>query len=305
MTGALAAWYSRFPEGWWGYHWAPPQPMSAVELDRHARPRRPPDGDAVGGRQPPPQRHAQLGGTAGRQDDRALRAGRLPPRRHDRHLRPRLVGGVRLARRDRAGHGLPARQRDERPPADLRLGPGRARRADAGRQGLGDGGDDARRLAARGARAAAHRARRDRCGPRRPDDLPAVLGIPHAGRHVPTRRGGVAPAPGRDGGAGAGSPRRDRGRPIAEPHRRPARSLRRRCSQATAAAPRDRSSTTRRRTRSWPAASACAADALETELAARSAFLEALAERGICDPPSVAIALRDYPDLPEAEEPSP
>ena len=32
MTGALAAWFSRFPEGWWGYHWAPPTPMSAVEL---------------------------------------------------------------------------------------------------------------------------------------------------------------------------------------------------------------------------------------------------------------------------------
>jgi len=32
MTGALQAWFSRFPEGWWGYHWAPPRPMSAVEL---------------------------------------------------------------------------------------------------------------------------------------------------------------------------------------------------------------------------------------------------------------------------------
>ena len=32
MTGALAAWFSRFPDGWWGYHWAPPRPMSAVEL---------------------------------------------------------------------------------------------------------------------------------------------------------------------------------------------------------------------------------------------------------------------------------
>jgi hypothetical protein len=32
MSGALRAWYSRFPEGWWGYHWVPPQPMSAVEL---------------------------------------------------------------------------------------------------------------------------------------------------------------------------------------------------------------------------------------------------------------------------------
>ena len=32
MSGALRAWYSRFPDGWWGYHWAPPTPMSAVEL---------------------------------------------------------------------------------------------------------------------------------------------------------------------------------------------------------------------------------------------------------------------------------
>lgn len=32
MSGALTAWFNRFPEGWWGYHWAPPTPMSAVEL---------------------------------------------------------------------------------------------------------------------------------------------------------------------------------------------------------------------------------------------------------------------------------
>jgi hypothetical protein len=32
MTGSLAAWFSRFPEGWWGYHWAPPRPLSAVEI---------------------------------------------------------------------------------------------------------------------------------------------------------------------------------------------------------------------------------------------------------------------------------
>ena len=32
MTSSLAAWFNRFPEGWWGYHWAPPRPMSAVEL---------------------------------------------------------------------------------------------------------------------------------------------------------------------------------------------------------------------------------------------------------------------------------
>jgi hypothetical protein len=36
------------------------------------------------------------------------------------------------------------------------------------------------------------------------------------------------------------------------------------------------------------------ADELETELAARAAFLEDLAERGVCDPPSVAVAVRAY-----------
>ena len=29
---ALDAWYGRFPEGWWGYHWSLPRPMSAVEI---------------------------------------------------------------------------------------------------------------------------------------------------------------------------------------------------------------------------------------------------------------------------------
>lgn len=32
MSGSLAAWFSRFPEGWWGYHWMPPEPMSAVQI---------------------------------------------------------------------------------------------------------------------------------------------------------------------------------------------------------------------------------------------------------------------------------
>jgi hypothetical protein len=32
MDRALLTWYRRFPEGWWGYHWAPPRPMSAVEI---------------------------------------------------------------------------------------------------------------------------------------------------------------------------------------------------------------------------------------------------------------------------------
>lgn len=32
MDRALVDWYRRFPEGWWGYHWALPQPMSTVEI---------------------------------------------------------------------------------------------------------------------------------------------------------------------------------------------------------------------------------------------------------------------------------
>ncbi len=45
------------------------------------------------------------------------------------------------------------------------------------------------------------------------------------------------------------------------------------------------------------------ADALEVELAARSEYLDALAERGVCDPASVALALLDYPSLPEGATP--
>ena len=32
MTPSLAQWFNRFPEGWWGYHWSAPRPMSAVEI---------------------------------------------------------------------------------------------------------------------------------------------------------------------------------------------------------------------------------------------------------------------------------
>jgi hypothetical protein len=32
MDRALVEWFRRFPEGWWGYHWSLPQPMSAVEI---------------------------------------------------------------------------------------------------------------------------------------------------------------------------------------------------------------------------------------------------------------------------------
>lgn len=34
MDRALLDWYRRFPEGWWGYHWTLPRPMSAVEIVR-------------------------------------------------------------------------------------------------------------------------------------------------------------------------------------------------------------------------------------------------------------------------------
>jgi hypothetical protein len=42
------------------------------------------------------------------------------------------------------------------------------------------------------------------------------------------------------------------------------------------------------------------AAALERELGLRGDFLQGLAARGICDPPSVALAIRDYPELPDA-----
>lgn len=32
MDRGLLEWYNRFPEGWWGYHWSLPRPMSAVEI---------------------------------------------------------------------------------------------------------------------------------------------------------------------------------------------------------------------------------------------------------------------------------
>jgi hypothetical protein len=32
MDRGLVEWYNRFPEGWWGYHWSLPTPMSAVEI---------------------------------------------------------------------------------------------------------------------------------------------------------------------------------------------------------------------------------------------------------------------------------
>jgi len=32
MDQALVDWYGRFPEGWWGYHWSLPRPMSVVEI---------------------------------------------------------------------------------------------------------------------------------------------------------------------------------------------------------------------------------------------------------------------------------
>jgi hypothetical protein len=34
MDRALVDWFRRFPEGWWGYHWSLPEPMSAVEIVR-------------------------------------------------------------------------------------------------------------------------------------------------------------------------------------------------------------------------------------------------------------------------------
>ena len=75
-----------------------------------------------------------------------------------------------------------------------------------------------------------------------------------------------------------------------------------RCCRTTAADRPGRSSTIPRPTPSLPGSLGMRPDELEAELTDRSAFLEALADRGICDPPSVAMAIRAYPDLPELQE---
>ena len=102
MTGPERSWSARFPEGWWGYHWEPPTPMSAVEL--------------IGTPTIDSRLMATLWAVVARRrgvmlSSEAPQAGKTTllsalvdflPRRHDRHLRARLVGGVRLARRDPA-----------------------------------------------------------------------------------------------------------------------------------------------------------------------------------------------------------
>ena len=139
-------------------------------------------------------------GADGGQDDDPLGAGRLPART-GRWASSCAAGAATSTGPMRSGRTrLPARQRDERPPPDLRLGPRRAGRtasSPAAATGMGatmhaDSLDEAIATAARPAR-------RDRCRPGRDDDLPAVLRLPDAGRHVPPRRGGVAPAPRCDG----------------------------------------------------------------------------------------------------------
>ena len=118
------------------------------------------------------------------------------------------------------------------------------------------------------------RARRHRCGPRRPHDLPPVLGLRHAGGHVPAHRGGVAPAPRRRRRAGADPPGRDRGRAVAEPDRRPAPA--RAADAARRRWPRraTRSSTSRKAVRAGSARWASTPTRSETRSARRAAFLE-------------------------------
>ncbi len=194
MTESLAAWYGRFPEGWWGYHWTPPRPMSAVEI--------------IGSGSLDARLMATLWAVVSRRRSvmlasEAPMAGKTTtlsalvdflPTGHHRRLPAGLGPGRPLGRRDRSRFRLHAHQRDERPPADLRLGPQCARRADTGRQGLRPWRHHARRLARRGARLPSFRPWCDRCGPRRPDDLPPVQRVSDARRNVPALRRGLAPA---------------------------------------------------------------------------------------------------------------
>ena len=285
MDRALIDWYRRFPEGWWGYHWAPPQPMSAVELIGTPAIDSAPDGDPLGGRRAPTGRDAGERGAAGRQDDDAVApsstscpttpsasscaaggrtttgstrsaagTGYLLINEMSDHL-PIYVWG-------RAARGAlcwPARAGASAPPCTPTRCP---RRSTACARSLG--ATDA--------------------GPRRPDDLPAVLRLRDARRAciAAWRRPGTCasmpPARWRRCGSaaidGERSPRLTGAQRLPAPPMLPDDGGRSR----PPVRPRPRAPT-----RCSPAAWALEPDDLEAELAERAAFLEDLAERGICD----------------------
>ena len=187
----------------------PLEPASTDERGRDRRqrqPRRAPDGDPLGGDQPPAQRDA-------RAPRRRWPARRRPSRRWSTSCRPARSGVfLRGWRGDfdwtdeigpERGYLLVNEMSDHLP---IYVWGRNARGALelAGRgYGMGatmhaDSLDEAIALL------------RDQlgatdAGPGRPDDLPPVLRLPHPGRHVPPGRGGLAPAPRRGRRAGARS----------------------------------------------------------------------------------------------------
>ena len=144
MSGPIDAWYSRFPEGWWGYHWELPTPMSAVEL--------------IGTPAIDARLMATLWAVVERHDPSATRVvGVLEPDE-------RGAGGVRVRAVDDRGHRFGPQDPVERLDGAQRdAGQGRraaALVADDVRRGLGDhfvpgAGEDLER------RLVAHRAGRD------------------------------------------------------------------------------------------------------------------------------------------------
>ena len=294
MSGRTASWSARFPEGWWGYHWEPPTPMSAVEL--------------IGTPAIDARLMATLWAVVERRrgvmlSSEAPQAGKttllsalvdfLPADTTGIFVRgwweeydwlDEIPAGTGFLLINEMSDHLPIYVWGRAARGALMLagkgwGIGATMHADSLPEAL-DG--------------TSNPPGRDRCGPRRPDHLPPVLGLPDARRDVSARRGGVAPAPRRDRDAGAGPARRDRGRSVPIAHRRPAPAHA--ADAGLGRRPLDPPIRPRRRppTRCWPRSLGLDADAFEAELARREAFLEDLASRGVCDAPAVADAVRDF-----------
>ncbi len=301
MPGALAAWFDRFPEGWWGYHWAPPRPMSAVEL--------------IGTPTIDARLMATLWAVVSRRrsvmlSSEAPQAGKTTALSALVDFLPDDTTGIFVRGWSEGydwldeiptgtGYLLINEMSDHLPIyvwgraargalilAGKGWGVGATMHADSLPEAL-----DALRgqLGATDADLAGmtiylqYSAYQTPAGIYRRIEEAWHLRLDEAGSLAPVRLGAIA---------GDRSPSLTGAQRLPEPPMLP-----------------DDGGRASRPFEHDPAAYAVLAaslgigtDEFEVELAARSAFLEVLAERGICDPPSVARAIRDYPDLPEPQE---
>ena len=301
MTGALAAWFSRFPEGWWGYHWAPPTPMSAVEL--------------IGTPTIDSRLMATLWAVVSRRrsvmlSSEAPQAGKTTALSALVDFLPDDTTGIFVRGwweeydwldEIQAGTGyLLINEMSDHLPIYVW---GRAARGALMLAGKGWGlgatmhADSLPEALAASARSSVRPMRTSPASPSTSSTRPTrrrpacIVGSRRRGTSASTTRASLAPV--RLGAiAGDRSPSLTGAQRLPSPPMLP-----------------DDGGRSARQFEHDPAAYAVLAQSLglraeelEAELTHRSAFLEALAERGICDPPSVAMAIRDYPELPERQE---